>query len=702
MPPMKSANHEYCEDTIKNYLNVMENLSHSMDGYLYLSDLRNDKNWFFGNVGKNYTLHDNGRVTNTFAEILNNVYPDDREVLRSDLKKLISGEKSVHDMEYRWLNRLGHPVWVSCKGTVVKDEEGKPFIMIGRVSEEALRHLHNPLTGLFNKTKMMSDLKNDFVNAGGGYFMLMDIDDLAAINLSRGREYGDSVLKALANILENSQPVKKVYHVDHNYFAMCLNLHTEQQVHELFEHIQSGLEDKCTVTAGVVPMDNNVFIDENNMYDSAKITLRKAKSRGNNMLAFFSAEEVAQRVEAIELLEEMHESVKNNFEGFYLVYQPQIRAGGYSLFAAEALLRYTSKKRGNIFPDEFIPLLEQSGLINQVGLWVLETALIQCKKWRRHIPDVRISVNFSAAQLDDGNIVDNVISVLDKTGMTGDTLTIEITESVQLRAIRHFGNIIAHLKESGIQIAIDDFGTGYSNIGYLKELDVDEIKIDKSFVQGIREDTYNYNLIKNTIEFAKTNDLRVCCEGVEEERELIILEALSPDLMQGYLFDKPCEPAHIEASYMDENSDLYRKREGFVRELYRLKEKMGVVRFDPMDILRETNMGLWIIRINQASQVYEMLADETMERIMAVDKKYTPRECYDFWYSRIKPEYVDYVHQNVQLMMDIDKVVQLEYPWIHPTQGEVVVRCNGRRTKDSDGMIVLEGYHRILSNIEGA
>lgn len=700
IPGVKNDSPVDYNEKIKNYLNVLEIISQSTDDFLFLLDIKKDENWFFGPVDRDYALRDKGLPTNTTAEMVKIVHPGDRAALNKDLKEIADGVKDVHNMDYRWVNRWGELVWINCRGKVINDENGKPFVMIGRVSEEALRHLYSPLTGLFNKTKMMMDLKNDFPSAAGGYIMLVDIDELSAINLSQGRDFGDNVLKSITAVLEGLPEARKVYDIEHRYFALFLNAETEQDVQRIYSEIQEAMFEKCTISAGVVPFDNNIFIDEKSLYDSAKLTLRKAKSQGKSSIAFFSEAELERKITAVRLLEEMQESVKNNFEGFYLNYQPQVKAGSYNLFGVEALLRYTSKTRGKVFPDEFIPLLEQSGLINQVGMWVLETALKQCKKWRKHLPELRISVNFSAVQFKDRDIAEKVFGILKKTDLPGDVLTVELTESIQLQQSSHLRDRIKHLKDAGIQIAIDDFGTGYSNIGYLKQLYVDEIKIDRIFVKGIEEDTYNYKLISNTIEFAKTNSIRVCCEGVEDTNELGVLEELSPELLQGYLFDKPCDAEEIEQSYIDKQSGEYRKRMIFVRKLYQYKEEIGIIHFNAKDILRETNVGLWIIRINPEDGHYELHADETMERIMAVDKKYTPQECYRYWHDRIKEEYLDYVHKNIQHMIEINKVVQLQYPWIHPTLGEVLVRSNGRRTEDSDGMIVLEGYHRIFSNIE--
>ncbi len=685
---------------IENYLHVLEILSQSTDDYLFLWDMDRDENWFFGEVDRDYALRDKGRPTNTTAEMEAIVYPADREMLHDDLTAIASGIKQVHNMNYRWVNRQGEAVWISCRGKVILDADGNPFVMIGRVSDTALKYLYNPLTRLFNKTKMLADIQERVLLDAGGYFMLVDVDDLGDINLKHGRKYGDEVLRSLAKALEEIVQSQKIYHIEHNCFAVYLDVETEREVCIVYGRLQQLVAEKCTLSAGVVPNNNEMFKEKNYLYDCADQTLRKAKVNGKNTIAFFSEEDLAKKLFSMELLAEMQESVKQGFEGFYLCYQPQVKAGNYRLYAAEALLRYQSKERGRVFPDAFIPLLEDSKLIMPVGRWVLETALIQCKRWRESYPDFRVSVNFSTVQLREKNIDRKVLDILDKTGLPGDALTIEITESIQIHEVQYFNNIFKLWHEEGIEISIDDFGTGYANMSYLKDLEVDEIKIDRIFVKGIKEATYNYKLVNNMIDFAKMNALRICCEGVEDVQELAVLEGMSPNLLQGYLFDKPCESEDFEKFYINKESSEYQKHLEFVQELYQYKEKMRVIYFDPKDILRTTDVGLWIIRMRAKEQYFEMHADETMERIMDVDKKYTPEECYHFWYDRVKEEYLDYVNKNVLRMIESDRVVQLQYPWQHPTLGEVIVRCSGRRVEDSDGMITLEGYHRIISDIE--
>lgn len=688
------------EQQIKNYLHVLEILSQSTDDYLSLWDVEKDEHWYFGAVDREYALRDQGRPTVTSAEVEAIVYPADLNLLREDLTAIATGEKKEHNLNYRWVNRNGEAVWINCRGEAIYDENGTPYLMIGRVSDTLLRYLYHPLTRLFNKTKLISDMREEMKSNDDRYLILFDIDDMSDINLKFGRAYGDEILKTLAHLLEEAMPSQTIYHVERNSFAVYPDHITEDELSEIYQTLQKKLETKCTISAGVVLNHGELFKEPGDLYECAEYALKKAKSYGKNTMLFFSEKDMAQKIAAMHLLVEIQDSIRHDCEGFYLCFQPQVKSGSYKLYAAEALLRYQSKKRGRIFPDEFIPILEDFKLIIPVGKWVLRTALEQCKKWRETCPEFRISVNFSTVQLQEKDVGNKVLEILDQAGLPGSALTIEITESVKLQEIQYYNSIFKLWRDAGIEISIDDFGTGYANMSYLKELAVDEIKIDRYFVKDIQKATYNYKLVNNIIDFAKTNELRICCEGVEDVNELAVLEGLSPNLLQGYLFDKPCEPEEFERYYIDTDSSEYRKRADFVKELYQMKEKMHVIHFEPKDILRNTNMGLWIIRVKPDEDYYEMHADETMEQVMAVKQKYTPQECFEFWHSRIKPEYIEYVNRNVKHMMESDKVIQLQYPWMHPELGEVTVRCSGKRVEDSDGMITLEGYHRIITTIE--
>lgn len=688
-------------DGFETTLKLIETINRSTDDFLFIWDINADTRWFFGDIDKYYDIRKNGSETNSTPDMMRIIHPADRAAVQASLADIAAGKKDTHNMDYRWINRDGQTVWINCHGTVIRDNDNKPHLLIGRVSEENLRHLYNPLTSLWNKNKLRQDLKS-MLSESRGYLMFLDIDGLSAINLSHGREYGDRLLKEVAHLCDGLDNVKKAYHIDHNNFAVVLDADTQEQVLEVYEAVRAAMVDKCTFTASAVPIDKALFLDETQLLDSINMTLKKAKGRSRNRIEFFSHEDLSKKISALALLEELKASVENDYDGFEVYYQPQVRAGNYDIYGVEALLRYTSATRGRVFPDEFIPVLEDSRLIKNVGIWVLRQALEQCKKWRESLPDLRVSVNFSALQFEDNNLAETVLEAIRDVGISSDALTIEITESIELHNSEQLISTLQNLKNYHINFAIDDFGTGYSNLGYLKQLNIDEIKIDRVFVSGIEKDTYNHKLISNVIEFAKVNAIRTCCEGVESTRELVTLELLLPDIIQGYLFDKPNTAEVIENTYINSSSDEYKQRVEFIKKIYELKEEMGVIHFDPKDILRENEVGLWKMRISPDSGHYEFHIDETTERVFAVDKKYTPKECYEYWVSHIHPDYLNYVAENIGKMMTGEKAVQIEYPWLHSHLGDVMVRLSGRRVNDSDGMIILEGYHRIITDVAGA
>lgn len=685
-------------DSIKKFLTA---INQTTDDFLFAYDIPNDQIQFFGPIDKRFRILKSDSNTNTIGDLIEIVHPADRKMITLTVEDVRNGKLDSHNINFRMFNKSGDPIWVNSRGKLLHDENGAPYVMIGRVSEEAVRHLFNPLTGLWNKIKLREDMKSR-LNSGKGWLMMLGIPSLADINLSHGTSFGNQLLRDLANTLEDVEFIEETYHVDNNYFAAVITECDEEAVKRIHERISKAMSEKYSVYAGVVPIDRSIFLDVSRLVDCANITLRDAIQGSAGYINFFSAEDINQKISELTLLEEFKESIQNGFDGFEVQYQPQIKSGSYELYGVEALLRYNSKKRGRVFPDEFIPILEQSGLIDPVGMWVLNTALAQCKEWRKSIPDLQISVNFSSVQFDDVSLGEKIVDALKKADLPGNALTVELTESVQLNQNKHYYDHIKYIKSYGVRFAIDDFGTGYSNLAYLKQFDVNEIKIDRSFVSAIEKDTYNYRLISNVIEFAKTNSIHACCEGIETHKELSILEPLQADFFQGYLFDKPCTADQISQKYIHASSDEYRARVSAIDEIHRFKEQFGAIHFDPKNILHENEIGLWIIRIDEKNNRYELHVDEVMEHILGLNEKLSPGECYHYWYSRIAPEDTKYVDDAINMMVNHGKAVQLGYRWLHPAIGEVTVRSSGIRTQDVNSMVMLEGYHRILTGVEGA
>lgn len=328
----------------------------------------------------------------------------------------------------------------------------------------------------------------------------------------------------------------------------------------------------------------------------------------------------------------------------------------------------------------------------------MNEALRKCKQWREFIPDFKISVNISPKQLEKKRIAAQITRLLTKHGLPGEALILEITESAQLDENEDVYAILTKLRQVGIQIAIDDFGTGYSNLGNLKHLHANILKVDRVFIRDIKENGYNYNLIHNVIEFAKSNSLKVCLEGVENKSELIVLSGLQPDIFQGYLFDKPCSEESLEAKYFISNTEEYAKRLERFDKLGKEKRHAPLVNIEMKTILREINVGLWIIHINAKTGEGELYADETMRKLLGVADDITPGECFKHWQNNIDKEYRVAVDNMIHDMAESNTVIQVEYPWRHPQRDTVTVRCSGRCVEKNDEVIVFEGFHRVISD----
>ena len=250
---MKQQFPVYCEERIKNYLNVLNILAKSTDDYLYMWSIDRNEFWYFGGVEKEYALQDKGKPMCSAEEVESVVYQADLKMLHEDLGLIVEGKKMVHDMNYRWVNRQGDVVWINCRGKVINDDKGKPFVMIGRVSDTALRYLYHPLTKLFNKNKMLLDLKKDFMERNRGYFMFAGIDNPGSINLRHGRNYGDEAIKKCARIFEDYVTLNNVWHVENNCFAMYLDVDSREEVQKIYEKLNKKLMGFCTISAGIVP-----------------------------------------------------------------------------------------------------------------------------------------------------------------------------------------------------------------------------------------------------------------------------------------------------------------------------------------------------------------------------------------------------------------------------------------------------------------
>lgn len=711
-----------CESGIKTQLyieqclNFMRFFNESTNDTLFLWDVAHGKITLGNNIDSNYIIGSSEDNTYNLKNLIRLIYPKDRADVRKAISQIVKGERDDINIDFRVIDRRGKRIWLRLKGKAAGKDGNKHLVVMGSFSSTAFGRKVDTLTGLFNDIKFKEDMKQLLIKGSSGYLLLVGIDDFKLVNATNGRSYGDYILRKLAyNIEKFLNDDNDIYRIYGDCMAVVLNGASKKEVSELFSSLQRLMESFCTISGGAVALAYEEIGKTGHILQYAENALDYAKNHGKNNLHFFSQELYKKYLDSAKLLEELSDAVKGNYNGFFLCYQPLVDNETFNVRGAEALLRFKSPTRGNVSPAEFIPLLEKSELIRSVGLWVLKKALLSCQEWRKMHAEFRIAVNASYVQMQQATFCDDVLNLLTEFNIPGDALTIEVTENIQLNNFDYYNEMFYKWRNRGIEIAMDDFGSGYSTFSYLKSLNFNKIKIDRSLVSGIDKSAYNFRLISNIVELAHVSNMAVCLEGVETEQELCLAKELRGDILQGYLFDKPLDRKSFEAVYIDRYSRKFVERQEKIAEYKRNLSVMGsngshlawiddktssynLVANNSKNILRRIELGLWIIRYDEQHEHYQMFIDNTMADILGVEKGLTTEENFKFWISRIDKEDLSIVFNHMEKITSTGKIVQVEYNWHHPYKGMVKMRCVGIRAADTEGMICMKGYHRIISD----
>ena len=424
------------------------------------------------------------------------------------------------------------------------------------------------LTGLYNRQRFESDfyvLLKDAMRADeGGSFLYLNLDDFNDINGGPGMRVGDAMLKETAKaLLSICRSKATCYRIGGDEFGILIPYLEQDSARRLAETIQHRFEQSwkldgeeyfCTISLGVVsfPQDGT---EVSELMQRAQMALAIAKKTGRGRAEFYSDTDIEGNARRLEMERAMREAVEDGCEEFEVYYQPLMDAAdpSHRCLGAEALVRWNSRELGFVKPDQFIPMAEYLGLIIPIGTHVLYEACRQCKYWNDFgNPNFTMSVNLSVIQLMQADILDVIERALKATEIDPHNLILEITESVAIHDMQKIKTTLQALRKQGIRIALDDFGTGYSSLSRLKELPLDEIKIDKSFVDDLVEDDFSEAFVETVTNLADTISVNVVVEGVEQESQAKELDNMKIDMFQGYLFDKPLTGGEFEKKYMNQ------------------------------------------------------------------------------------------------------------------------------------------------------
>ena len=489
------------------------------------------------------------------------IHPDDMELYVEDFKRMENHISAFHDCEYRIRNAEGEYVWVNCKGHMTYDEDGNMDFFAGFVTNMGSRNKVDPTTELWTVYEFRNDIEDALEKNEQGSILLIGINNFKRVNDEYSYSFGDKVLHSIARrLLELCPTEAKVYRMDGADFAIVLPNGNRDTICQMKEQIEDalavfvveGIELHLDFRSGATlyPQDGK-YIDQiqNNLF----YALDNAKFTKNNHVVFYDEEMHLKKTRTIRLKDALSHSVRHGFKGFRVVFQPIIDAKTGECRSAEALLRWSHEDFPGIGPMEFIPLLEETGKIVEVGKWVMEESVKQLATWRQKCSNTifsKIHVNVSYIQFREDLLKEYVVDILDRYHMPHDCLILELTESCRVEHTEQLGEKLQRFKAAGMQIALDDFGTGYSSLSVLRDIPADVVKLDHTMTRTIVDRPKDRSLIEFIIAYCKKASVRICVEGVENEEILEIVRNAGAEMIQGYYYDKPLELDEFYEKYV--------------------------------------------------------------------------------------------------------------------------------------------------------
>ncbi|HEY9851549.1 MAG TPA: EAL domain-containing protein [Leptolyngbyaceae cyanobacterium] len=499
-------------------------------------------------------------------------HPDDVTVSRLLNQQLCQGEISDFKIESRYLTKNCQLVYGILKVALVRDSMGKPLHLIGQFmditdrkrAEEQLLYdaLHDSLTGLPNRGLLMEYIDQSLkrIQRHRDYLfavLFIDLDRFKVINDSLGHLVGDRLLIAIARKLQTIvRSTDMVARLGGDEFIILLDeIKDINDAIKIAERISEELRSPLQLENRRVFMNASIGIaiatpeyhQGGDLLRDADIAMYRAKEKGKARYEIFNRIMYTQAFQQLQLENDLRQALER--QEFLVHYQPIVSLTTGKLTGFEALIRWQHPKKGLISPSEFIPIAEETGLIVSLGEWVLQTACQQMSNWQTKFATslpLKISVNLSGKQLREPNLLEKIDEIIARTGINGENLKLELTESMLMENEEAILNTLSELRKRKIQLSIDDFGTGYSSLSYLHRFPVNTLKIDRSFVSRIGEQGENQEIVETIITLAHQLSVSAIAEGVETPQQIDRLKALACEEAQGYFFSKPLESALAE------------------------------------------------------------------------------------------------------------------------------------------------------------
>ena len=476
----------------------------------------------------------------------------ERAAYLNQLLSLESGESTTLDYITRVRNAEGAYQTVGCKARLITDNEGRPLFFVGSIMDYEKLDTIDPVTGLFSRDNLLTTIEHYLKEKKPFVVSSVGIRNFFDFNSSYGFNEGNKVLKKVANWLSEKKRNGVFFRTEGTKFAYIMeeSEHTDGELHELFDSLKDMLRNDINVDGIHAELDlcggamhvTDMDIDASSVYNSVQYALAQAKAENRMELLVYNEEMQSKSRAHLNALNRIRNDAVGGCRGFFLAYQPIVRAEDESLIGMEALIRYRDEEGKIIPPGDFIPWLEKDAVFYDLGKFILRTAMEDAKRIISRKPDFIVNVNLAYPQLQRADFKADLTQIIHDEGYDTRNLKLELTERCRLIDMDSLRNDMIYFKSSGIQMALDDFGTGYSALGLLINLPVDQIKIDKSFIDGIEEDVPRQCLLEAITDCASKLGVFCCVEGIEtKEMKDYLKDNFKITSFQGYYYSRPLE-----------------------------------------------------------------------------------------------------------------------------------------------------------------
>ncbi|MGN0279613.1 MAG: EAL domain-containing protein [Lachnospiraceae bacterium] len=539
-------------DKISAVIDAFDQLSDS--SYIWVTNLKKHETWCTEKTQELFSLPD--QIIPDFEQKLTEyLYPEDRPEYLQKIKKRMLGTDLDQELCIRMRTQNGSYSLFSIHTQILSDENDTPEYLIALIKNENIFHKIDALTDLYSEARYIDDLKKAIAQENRFAILQIQVKGFSTFNLVYGRDFSNKLLREIAiRFIYMMDADKAVYRLESECFVFILKKAGREELLDFDRKVRLALDTGIMVEGQLHPLKiasgaillENYCGDVSSLCGQVSYALNHSINKHQHQIVIFNDEVKTANGADLALMKVIHQSVRNNCEGFYLVYQPIVDSNTGEIVGAEALVRWSREPYGTVPPGMFIEWLETDPSMYDLGNFVLRTALSETKPLLASKPDFFINVNLSVRQLERPEFHREVVKILDETKFPAGNLCMELTERCKDFPLDVLKEEVCYFQSLGIRVAMDDYGTGSASSNIVMNVPMNEIKIDMSFIRGIIDNPKNQAMVRSILYFADKSNMATCLEGVENEELQNYLRDYNATWFQGYYYSKPIPLNELE------------------------------------------------------------------------------------------------------------------------------------------------------------